>query len=126
MKNINITVLLLLLSLLSLFTGISINNNFSFLYEYTFIDGPQMVYRAIELNSVAWGMITHLMFLIIVHLTVLFLPLLYYKTKSSKLLFYVPLAFIICQFFTLAIFIFILIPFIIIWILVMLLAKNTI
>lgn len=124
MKNITITILLILLALLSLFTGFSINNRFSFLYQYPFIDGPEMFYGDILRGTVKWAMLIHWLFLFITNLGIIALPFIYMKRYGKKLVFYIPLLFLICEFFYLAIFIFILVPFVILWLIILVIIKK--
>jgi hypothetical protein len=124
MKNKKTTVLLIILALLGLFTGMNINKNLNFLYQYTLIDGPRMTYTDILKGTVDWVMTIHWIASTFTQLGLVTLPFIYMKKWGKKLVFYVPLLFLICQFFLLAIFIFILIPFVILWLAILFMMKK--
>ena len=126
MKNILIYALLIILIVLSLFTGLSINGNFSYLYEFAFVSFPEIIISNwhSHRDSLNIFQYIHWMLTVIAHIGVIILHFIYFKFKSRKLLIYIPLAFLVMQFFILAIFIFILIPFAIVWLIALVLSSK--
>jgi|GEM_PF-1765616 len=113
MKNVKIRILLIILTLLIIFTCISINQNLFFLYEYSFVDGSKMFLKELKNNNIECTMTIHWTLLLI---AMILLPFVYKINPKLKLIFYIPLAYIILQSLFLLIFAFILIPMVVLWI----------
>ena len=115
--------LLIILAVQSLFTGYSINNQFEFLYEYAFVSMPGVLASPKYLPNLSILQIVHWIFLVIAYICMVILPIIYYFRKSYKLVIYVPLFFLVSQFISLTIFSVVLIPFIVVWIITLILLK---
>ncbi|MGY3055620.1 hypothetical protein ACVWYG_003841 [Pedobacter sp. UYEF25] len=115
--------LLVILAVQSLFTGYSINRQFEFLYESAFVGIPGILLSSHGATNLSTYHIVHWVFLVIAHICMIILPIIYHFHKSYKLVIYVPLVFLILQFLSLAFFGIILIPFIVVWIVALILLK---
>jgi hypothetical protein len=128
MKKTLILALLIFLVILSLFTGISINNNFVFLYDYTFVAIPKLIFQNYhgEVERLSIFRYIHWILLLLAHIGVISLPFFYLtlRKKFKKLLVYLPLIFLVLQFFVLAVFEFILIPFAIVWLIALKISRD--
>lgn len=123
MKNNKITVLLIILALLSLFTGIRINGEYGFLYQYTFRGAPVMFYYDMLYNKMGWPRIIHWVLLFSTNLALLILPFIYDKMKNRNVIIYIPLLFAVLASIHLSLFSFILIPFMTIWVILIIVKK---
>lgn len=125
MKEYTIFGLVIILVILSIFIGFSINGNFAFVGEYAFISFPQQVISSWrgETERLTMLQYLHWILLTIAHILMLIMPFLYYRNKSSKVLVYIPMFYLLMQLWLLNIFGFILVPFIIVWIIILVLRK---
>lgn len=125
MKERIIVALIVIQVLLSLFTGFRINGNFAFVGEYAFISFPHQMISSWRGHSEGLTLLQYLHWalLLISHLLMLMLPVMYYRNWSSKVLIYIPLLNLLMQFWLLNIFAVILVPFIIVWIISVILFK---
>ena len=83
MKNKNTVILLIIMHLLRLFSGISINRKWGFVFQFEFFDFLQL--RAIGLKHyLSWGII------ILSHIGILALPFLRGKRYFAKALLLFP------------------------------------
>ncbi|MNK38098.1 hypothetical protein D3C87_566820 [compost metagenome] len=128
MRKKIIFVLLIVMVLMSLFTAYAINGNFVFLYSYAFVDFPERVLRSLQRSSGSINVIEIIQggVLIVSHIGMILLPMLYYKYESKKVLIIIPLVFLFAQLSFLTIFGIILIPFAVIWFIVLYLYKKEI
>ncbi|RNL54724.1 hypothetical protein [Pedobacter jejuensis] len=124
MKNLQVRILLIILTLISLFTCISINQNLFFLYEYSFVDGPKMLLKELKYNNIQWTMTIHWILLLIASIGMILLQFIYNINIKYKLTFYIPLVFITLQSLFLIIFAFILIPFTVVWLVALNIFKK--
>ncbi|WP_231424239.1 MULTISPECIES: hypothetical protein [Pedobacter] len=109
MKPTKTIILLILMVLLSLFSGISINGNWGFIYQFEFIDFLQLRKTGIK-DFLIWGII------IVSHIGIISLPFLANNSNFKKMLFYFPLVYLLGYLFIEAGFFILLIPFMILWI----------
>jgi hypothetical protein len=113
MKNTTILILLMLMILLSLFSGISINGNWGFVFQYEFFDFLQL--RETKFfDYFLWVII------IVSDIGIFSLPFLVNKDYFKKLLFTFPLIYLGCYFVLSLGFFLLLIPFAITWIITLL------
>lgn len=116
MKKFKLRIWLTVLAALSLISGISINSKWAFLYQYTFIEGPKMLYRNIQYHELSWISLIHWIILLVSHVAILLLPFLSYKMINlKKWVLYFPLIFILAEIAVLSIISVILIPFALVW-----------
>lgn len=119
MKNVKIRVFLISMILLSLFSGISINNNWGFIYQFEFIDFLQL--HGIRFKEVCFWIIV-----ILSHIGIAALPFFVEHHYFRKMLLYFPMTYLLGYLFLRPEFLFLLIPFIIIWSITMIIAKKSI
>lgn len=127
LKINTITAMLTLLVILSLFTGLSINGLFVFLYHYAFIAIPEILILSIKRGSCSLNLLRYIHWILTVfsHITIVLLPFMYYKSNSRRVLIIFPLIFLVLQLWLLNIFGFVLIPFVVVWIVVLYLSRKT-
>jgi hypothetical protein len=104
--------LLIVMILLSLFTGMSINRNWFFIFQFEFIDYPDII-KAGHSNmrdNLLWGI------LLLAHFGIFSLPFLTKVVYFKKLLLWFPIIYLLGYVFLRAEFIILLIPFIILWV----------
>lgn len=109
---------LLILALLSLFTGISINGEWSFVYQNTFFffHSTDMMYKDIvNHQQLEWCFLIFWLITFLSQITLFLFPFIFDKIDIKKWIFYIPLIFVLSQMFFWSIFAFILIPLIIVW-----------
>lgn len=128
MRKKIILVLLIVMVIMSLFTAYAINGNFVFLYSYAFVDFPERVLKSLQRSSGSVNVVEIIQggILIVSHIAMILLPILYYKYKSKKILIIIPVVFLFAQLSFLTIFGIILIPFAVIWFVVLYLSKKEI
>ena len=119
MKNIKIRILLILMLLLSLFSGISINGNWGFVYQFEFID-------FLQLNEIRFRDMLFCIIVIISHVGTAILPFFVEKKYFKKMLFYFPLIYLLGYLFLRPEFLILLIPFIILWVVTITSAKKSV
>ncbi|SFA39583.1 hypothetical protein SAMN04488511_101476 [Pedobacter suwonensis] len=108
-----INFLLIVMILLSLFIGMSINRNWFFIYQLEFIDYPEILKDGREdnvRNIILWVII------LLSHMGIIILPFLTKSHLFSKSLLWFPLIYLLSYVFFRAEVVFLLIPFIIIWV----------
>jgi len=118
MKNTKTIILLVLMILLSLFSGISINRNWGFIYQFEFIDFLQLRERGFK-DFLIWGIV------ILSHIGIISLPFLVNSIYFKKMLLYFPLIYLLGYLFLEAGFFMLLIPFMIVWIVTMVYHRKT-
>ncbi len=123
MKDRKITSLLVILGLISLSTGIRINGEYSFLYQYTFFTAPKMFYFDIIRHQLSWLMFIHWILQFTTNVALLLLPFIHNKLKNRKLIIYIPLLFGILASWYLTLFAFILVPYLILWIILIIVNR---
>lgn len=118
MKNIKIRIWLVVLAILSLISGISINGKWGFVYQFTFISGPDMIIRDIREDPINLRFLIFWLLAFLSHVVLLILPFIpYKKINITKWALYVPLIFIITQMLAVWLYLaFIFIPFLAVWI----------
>ena len=104
--------------LLSLFSGISINRNWGFIYQFEFIDFLQLRERGFK-DFLIWGIV------ILSHIGIISLPFLVNSIYFKKMLLYFPLIYLLGYLFLEAGFFMLLIPFMIVWIVTMVYHRKT-
>jgi len=117
-----IVVLLMVMIALSLFAGMSINQNWFFTYQFEFIDYPAII-RAGHSNmrdNLLWGI------LLLAHFGIFSLPFLINGRYFKKLLLWLPIIYLLAYLLFQGEFIILLIPFIIIWLITIKVAKRSI
>ncbi|QNR83023.1 hypothetical protein H9N25_13660 [Pedobacter riviphilus] len=118
MKNTKTIILLVLMILLSLFSGISINRNWGFIYQFEFIDFLQLREREFK-DYLIWGII------IVSHVGIISLPFLVKTSYFKKVLLYFPLVYLLGYLLLEAGFFMLLIPFMIVWIVTIVYHRKT-
>jgi len=116
-----INFLLIVMILLSLFIGMSINRNWFFIYQLEFIDYPEILKDGREdnvRNIILWVII------LLSHIGIIILPFLTKSRLFSKLLLWFPLIYLLSYVFFRAEVVFLLIPFIIIWVMTLRLCRK--
>jgi len=125
MKNLNIRIWFATLALLGLITGISINGVWSFSYQFTFISGPEMFYWDWVNHRASLRSATVLLLVFISQIAILVLPFISYRNINiRKWAVYIPLVYIIAQILVWSFLSFVLIPFIVVWIGLLLYLKK--
>lgn len=119
-KEIKIILLLVLMILLSFFSGISINQQWSFVYQYEFIDFPEIMnkYDLSPRELPAWILV------LLSHLGILFLPFSIRLSSFRKLLIWFPLGFLAGYVILQLTIVFLLLPFIIVWVITLRKSKT--
>lgn len=116
-----IIILLIVMIVLSLFSGISINQNWAFVFQFEFFDYPEILKDGLEdnvRNIILWIII------LLAHIGIVMLPFLTKSHHFNKLLLWFPLVYLLGYVFLSAEFVFLLIPFIIIWGITLRLSKK--
>lgn len=98
----------------------------AYLYDYAFVAIPTLIiqrYQGIveELDLIEY---IHWMLLVLAHIGVAVLPLLYFKYESKKMLIFVPLFYLVLQLLILTFIGLVLVPFAIVWVVVLFLAPR--
>ncbi|MCX2584398.1 hypothetical protein [Pedobacter sp. MR22-3] len=116
-----IIILSIVLVTLSLFSGISINSNWFFIYQFEFIDYPKIIVadNAKIVKILLWAVV------VLAHLGIISLPFITKTTYYNKILFWAPLIYLLGYVFLRAEFIVLLIPFIIIWLIIMRVTQRS-
>jgi len=113
-------ILLTVLILLSLFFGVSINGQWAFLYQFEFVDMPKMAETATPFKIAMWiGMLLS-------HVGIFMLPFITGKPYFRKTLLIFPLAYLLFTALLSFGFIFLLIPFFILWIVTLIYCNRRI
>ena|GEM_PF-1775007 len=103
--------------LLSLFSGISINKNWSFVYQFEFIDFLKL-HETSLIDTLVWCAI------LLSHIGIIILPFCIGNKYFKKMLWYFPLIFLVGFLILEAGFFILLIPFMIIWLIVLNTSKE--
>jgi hypothetical protein len=104
----------------SLFSGLPLNGNWFFGYEFTFVDGPEMFLHQYKNSGIHWSNFFNWVVMITTQLSILSFPFVFNKVPYFKLwLFVIPLGFLVTQYHITGPFIFAFCPFILIWLLLL-------
>ncbi|MGF1924802.1 MAG: hypothetical protein ACQUHE_11535 [Bacteroidia bacterium] len=123
MKNSSYKIWLYFLVFFSLFSGLPLNGNWFFGYDYTFISGPEVFLHQYQNGVMEWNGFINWLVMIIAHLALFSFPFVFNKVPLFKVwLIIVPLIFLVTQYNIMGPFIFAFAPFILIWF-VLLIAK---
>lgn len=120
MKNSTFRFWLFMLVLLSLFSGLSLNGQWSSSYSYTFISGPDLIIRSINSHSFDWVLFLQWLLIIASQLIIVAFPFLFTKLHSFKVWFFVvPFVFLLSQVTLYGPLMVIFIPFFILWLILL-------
>ncbi|RNL54725.1 hypothetical protein D7004_06245 [Pedobacter jejuensis] len=117
MKEIKIIILLTIMILVSLFSGIPINKNWSFVYQFEFLDFPKLHETSI-VDTIIWCT------MLLSHIGIIVLPFCIKNKFFKKMLWYFPLTFLLSFLILEAGFFILLIPFMIIWLIALNVSKE--
>ncbi|SFA41222.1 hypothetical protein SAMN04488511_102273 [Pedobacter suwonensis] len=115
-----ISILLFGMIFLSLFVGIPINHNWSFVFQYEFIDFPMMLrlYDVSNREIISWIVV------LLSHVGIISLPFFLKRVYFRKMLFYFPFFFLIGFLMLRMEFLFLLLPFLIVWLITLRTEKK--
>ncbi len=125
MKNSTYKIWLFLLAFFSLFSGLPLNSNWFFGYDYTFISGPEVFLHQYKNDVVQWKNFFNWFVMIIAHLAIISFPFIFNKTRYFKVcLITIPIIFLMTQYHITGPFIFAFIPFILTWVVLLFAAPK--